>query len=233
VAIEPTSSGVIELKSVNVGTPREIGLHRGKPVISAIFKEPVTAKSVYLDWLNLEGDYQADQIHHGGSDKAVFAYSSDHFQDWTDDLGSDPPFVPTAFGENLTVAGWTEDDVRIGDVWAWGDALLQIAQPRIPCYKLGIRTSRPHILKRFTQTGRTGWYLRVLKPGEVPVAGPIQLHERHPANVTVRDAHLARLPGDRSTEDRQRVLAVDALAEGWREMVRDLIEREAIATETR
>jgi MOSC domain-containing protein YiiM len=233
VSIEPTSSGVIELTSVNVSTPREIGLHRGKPVISSIFKEPVTAKSVYLDWLNLEGDFQADQIHHGGRDKAVFAYAADHFPIWTQELGSDPPFVQTAFGENLTVAGWTEDDVRIGDIWTWGDAQLQVAQPRIPCFKLGIRTSRPHILKRFTQTGRTGWYLRVLKPGEVPVAGPILLHERHAANVTVRDAHLARLPGERSAGERERVAAVDALAEGWRGMVRDLIEREAIAMETR
>jgi MOSC domain-containing protein YiiM len=231
VTNEQTSADVIRLVSVNVGTPRQIGFHRGRSVMSSIVKEPVTAKSLYLDWLNLEGDSQADQIHHGGKNKAVYAYSADHFAEWTKELDDEPPFVPTAFGENLTVAGWTEDDVRIGDIWVWGDALLQVVQPRIPCFKLGIRTGRPHILKRFTQTGRTGWYLRVLKPGDVPVAGPIHLHERHPAKITVRDAHLARIPGNMPIEERERVATVDALAEGWRGMIRDLIEREAVAVE--
>jgi MOSC domain-containing protein YiiM len=218
----------IRLVSVNVGTPRDIGLHRGRPVISAIFKEPVTTSSVVVDWLNIEGDRQADQINHGGRDKTIFAYSADHFPAWNSDLPGDPPFVPKAFGENLTVAGWTEETVRIGDVWAWGDALLQVAQPRIPCFKLAMRTGRPQVLKRFTETGHTGWYLRVLQPGEAPVAGPIVLQERHPAGVTVRDAHWARHSRAMTAEEQERVAAVDALAESWRGMVRELIEREAL-----
>jgi MOSC domain-containing protein YiiM len=226
--LESVAAEVIELISVNVGTPREIGLHQGKPVISAIFKEPVTTVSIFVDSLNLKGDLQGDQQNHGGRDKAVYAYSADHFPAWTSDMAGDPPFVPKAFGENLTVAGWTENDVRIGDVWAWGDAILQVAQPRIPCYKLRMRTGRPHILKRFTETGRTGWYLRVLQPGEAPVAGPIVLQERHPAGVTVSDAHFARLPNSRTVEDRERVVAVDALSEKWRGMVRELIDRVAV-----
>jgi MOSC domain-containing protein YiiM len=226
---ERIGADVIQLVSVNVGTPREIGLYRGSPVISAIFKEPVKEISLYLDWLNLEGDDQADRRVHGGPDKAVYAYSADHFQAWTRELGNEPPFVPSAFGENLTVAGWDEDSVRIGDIWAWGNALLQVAQPRIPCYKLGIRTARPHILKRLLETGRTGWYLRVLQPGEVPVAGPIRLGDQHPAGVTVRDAHLARIRGERTIWEQERVAEVDVLAAGWRDMVRDLIERETMA----
>jgi MOSC domain-containing protein YiiM len=222
---------MIQLISVNVGTPREIGLHRGKPVISAIFKEPVTSPTVFVDWGNIEGDRQADQVNHGGRDKAIFAYSADHFPTWTSDMPGEPPFVPKAFGENLTVAGWTEETVRIGDIWSWGDALLQVAQPRIPCYKLGMRTSRPQILKRFTETGRTGWYLRVLQPGEAPVAGPILLHERHPAGVTVRDAHWAGMPRAAPVEERNRVAAVDALAENWRGLVCAKIKRESSTIE--
>jgi MOSC domain-containing protein YiiM len=226
LSIENQNGEAIRLVSVNVGQPREIGLHRGQPVISAIFKEPVEAESLYLDWLNLEGDRQGDLKHHGGRDKAVYAYSADHFLAWTAELGNDPPFVPSAFGENLTVAGWTEDSVHIGDVWSWGGAMLQVAQPRIPCYKLGIRSRRPHILKRFLESGRTGWYLRVLKPGEVRVAGPIHLVERDAASVTVRDAHLARLSGERTFSEMERIAEVEALAESWRGMIRELIERE-------
>jgi MOSC domain-containing protein YiiM len=227
LSIEKLNGEAIRLVSVNVGQPREIGLHRGHPVISAIFKDPVEAESLYLDWLNLEGDRQGDLRNHGGRDKAVYAYSADHFSAWSAELGDDPPFVPSAFGENLTVAGWNEDSVQIGDVWSWGDALLQVAQPRIPCYRLGIRSRRPHILKRFVETGRTGWYLRVIQPGDVPVAGPIHLVERDAASVTVRDGHLARLPGERIISEMERVAAVEALAESWRGMIRDLIEREA------
>ncbi len=225
---ELLETGVIQLVSVNVGLPREIGFHRGHPVLSAIFKEPVKGEMLYLDYLNLEGDQQGDLRVHGGKDKAVYAYSADHFPAWTEELGTDPPFVPGAFGENLTVAGWNEDGVNIGDIWSWGDALLQVAQPRIPCYKLGIRSNRPQILKRFVQTGRTGWYLRVLQPGQVTVRGPICLQERHPAGVTVRDAHLARLPGDRTLRERERVATVDALAEGWRNFVLETIEYEMV-----
>jgi MOSC domain-containing protein YiiM len=227
LSIEKLNREAIRLVSVNVGQPREIGMYCGHPVISAIFKEPVESDSLYLDWVNLEGDRQGDLRNHGGRDKAVYAYSADHFPAWTAELGDDPPFVPTAFGENLTVAGWNEDSVQIGDVWSWGGALLQIAQPRIPCFKLGIRSRRPHILKRFIETGRTGWYLRVLQPGEVSVAGPIHLVERDAAGVTVRDAHLARLPGERTIAEMERVATAEAMAESWRGMIRELIEREA------
>jgi MOSC domain-containing protein YiiM len=227
LSIENQNGEAIRLVSVNVGQPREIGMHRGHPVISAIFKDPVVSGSLYLDWVNLEGDRQGDLRNHGGRDKAVYAYSADHFRAWTAELGDDPPFVPTAFGENLTVAGWNEDIVQIGDVWSWGGALLQVVQPRIPCFKLGIRSGRPLILKRFIETGRTGWYLRVIQPGDVPVAGPIHLVEHDAASVTVRAAHLARLPRERTISEMERVAAVEALAESWRGMIRDLIEREA------
>ncbi|MEA2532167.1 MAG: hypothetical protein QOG89_3811 [Thermomicrobiales bacterium] len=205
----------VELISVNVGLPAVIGMHRGKPVMSGIKKQPVGVTTLYLDTLNLAGDRQADLRVHGGTEKAVYAYPSEHLARWSVDLERDPPFGPGSFGENLTVAGWSEDDVRIGDVWAWGDALIQVAQPRYPCYKLALATGRPSIAKSFIAHGRTGWYFRVLRPGDVPVAGPIEVVERDPAGVTIMDAHRA-LVGDASREAIERVLAVTALAASWR-----------------
>lgn len=174
--------------SVNVGLPREIGrLRSGEPVLSAIVKEPVTAATLYLDTLNLAGDRQADLTVHGGTDKAVYAYPAEHLPIWNAELGA--AFGPGSFGENLTTQGWLEDAVRIGDVWVWGDAILQISQPRSPCYKLATVTGRPDLLKRFVQTGRSGWYFRVLRPGVVPVAGSLRLIGRDPANLSVLEAH--------------------------------------------
>lgn len=207
------TSDEVRLVSVNVGQPDVIGTRNGEPVVSGIRKRPVDGAAVRLDYLNLAGDRQADQRWHGGPDKAVYAYPSEHFSAWAVELGRS--VGPAAFGENLTTAGPVEADVGIGDVWAWGDALLQVVQPRWPCFKLAIHSRTPDMAARFRGSGRTGWYLRVLRPGEVPVSGPIRVAERDPAGVTVFDAHLAALPG--APEDQvKRVLAVAALAAEWR-----------------
>jgi MOSC domain-containing protein YiiM len=216
MSLDPTAPATVQLVSVNVGLPAVIGTHRGQPVLSAIKKRPVTAESLYLDTLNLTGDRQADLRVHGGAEKAVYAYPSEYLPRWTAELDRDPPYVPGNFGENLSVAGWFEDEVRIGDVWAWGDALIQVAQPRYPCYKLALATDRPTIAKPFIAKGRTGWYFRVLRPGEVPVAGPLAVVARDPAAVTILDAHRA-LVGDPPRAAIDRVLAVTALAARWRE----------------
>lgn len=214
----------VRLVSVNVGLPRVIGDTRwGKPIRSGIVKQPVTTASIYLDTLNLDGDRQADLTVHGGRDKAVYAYPVEHLPLWNDELGTD--FVPGSFGENLTTAGWLEDDVRIGDVWAWGDARLQVSQPRSPCYKLATVAGRPDLLKRLVRTGRTGWYLRVLRPGTVPVAGPIQVIERDPAGVSVLLAHRASLPGALARVDVEAVALVDALAPDWRQWLLHQLDR--------
>lgn len=206
----------VDLVSVNAAQPSVIGTRRGQPVWSAIGKRPVAAASLRLDVLNLECDRQADLRVHGGPDKAVYAYPAEHLPRWNAELGVAPPFGPGTFGENLTTAGWLEDEVRIGDVWAWGEALLQVTQPRSPCYKLAMVTGRPDILKRLVESGRTGWYLRVLQPGRVPVAGPIRVVGRHPAGVTVLDVHRAALPGA-TRAALEAVVGVRALAEGWRQ----------------
>jgi MOSC domain-containing protein YiiM len=204
----------VTLRSVNVALPTVIGTHRGKPVLSGIKKRPVETPTLHLDTLNLAGDRQADLRVHGGPEKAVYAYPSEYLPLWTAELDHDPPFAPGSFGENLTVAGWFEDQVRIGDVWSWGDALLQVCQPRFPCYKLALATDRPQIAKPFVAKGRTGWYFRVLRPGQVPTSGPITILERDPA-ATVLDAHRALVLAP-TRENIDRVLSAPALAANWR-----------------
>lgn len=179
----------VGLISVNVGLPDVIGTRHGEPVFSGIGKRPVATATVYLDVLNLEGDRQADLRVHGGPYKAVYAYPSEHLASWKEELEPDLPFGPGTFGENLTTTGWLEEDVRIGDTWSWGDAVLQVTQPRGPCYKLAMVTGRPDLVKRVIQSGRTGWYLRVLRPGTAPVAGPIAVVSRQPNAPTVLQVH--------------------------------------------
>lgn len=214
----------LRLVSVNVARPRVIGaLRSGEPVVSGIAKKPVRADTLVLDALNLDGDRQADLAVHGGPDKAVYAYPAEHLPRWNAELGVS--FGPGTFGENLTTAGWLEDEVRIGDVWAWGAARLQVAQPRSPCYKLALVTGRPDLPKRLVRNGRTGWYLRVLAPGTVPIAGPIRVVERHPAGVTVLRAHRASLPNGADRTEIEAVAGVAALAESWRGWLLEQLDR--------
>ncbi|HEX8769776.1 MAG TPA: MOSC domain-containing protein, partial [Acidimicrobiales bacterium] len=207
----------VGLCSVNVSLPRYLGEHRGRPVTSGIAKEPVTASHLWLDWVNLEGDAQASLDVHGGPDKAVYAYASENQASWSAEFGE--KLGPASFGENLTTEGWTEDDVCIGDRWRWGEALLEVCQPRWPCYKLTIHRGRADIGRLMRANGRTGWYLRVLRAGEVPVAGPITVVERHPVGVTVRLAHEAASPQGPPDDVRRAVLALEPLADEWKDMV--------------
>jgi len=204
------------LVSVNVGLPRPIGRDRfGREIVSGIVKEPVAAESLVLTQINLEGDGQADLAVHGGPDKAVYAYPAEHLPRWNDELGT--RFGPGTFGENLTTEGVLENEVRIGDVWAWGDALLQVSQPRSPCYKLATVTGRPDLPKRLTRNARTGWYLRVLRPGTVPTAGPIRVVARDQAGITVERAHRALLLGEATLDELAGLARLEPLAASWRE----------------
>ncbi len=207
-------SGEIRLLSVNVAEPRYLGQHRGRAVQSGIAKEPVTAADLWLGRINLEGDGQADRRFHGGPDKAVYAYPSEHLAAWSEELGQE--LGPAPFGENLSTAGGTEDDVCIGDRWYWGDAVLEVCQPRSPCFKLAMHRGRGDIGGRMRETGRTGWYLRVLQPGPVPVAGPIAV-EPHVMGATVRVVwDAARREGGVPVEVIDALLSVDPLARNWK-----------------
>jgi len=203
----------ITLLSVNVALPEYLGQYRGHRITSGIAKRPVTGESLWLDHLNLEGDGQADLESHGGPDKAVYAYPSEHLPTWSAELGQD--LGPAAFGENLSTAGGTEDDVCIGDRWHWGDAVLEVCQPRTPCFKLAIHRRRGDIGRLLRQSGRTGWYLRVLEPGRVPVAGPVRV-EPHPVGATVAVVHEAARPGAAPLEVIEALLSVDPLALEWK-----------------
>jgi MOSC domain-containing protein YiiM len=206
---------IVEVVGVNVGTPRLL-VDGAEKVYSAIAKQPVPIGTpLWLSTGNLAGDAQADLAVHGGPDKAVYAYPSEHRAAWTEELGE--PLGDSAFGENVSTRGVVESDARIGDVWTWGDALLQVSQPRWPCFKLALYRRRRDVQQRMRATGRTGWYLRVLHPGEVVVGSPIEITHRDASGLTVEAAHLAM--ADRHLEDRDRTEALaahDALAEDWR-----------------
>lgn len=207
----------LELVSVNVGQPRPLGERRGQVVLSAIAKRPVTGDSLYLDTLNLEGDRQADLRVHGGRHKAVYAYPSEHWPRWSAELGRE--FGPASFGENLSTRGWLEHEVRLGDRWAWGAAILEVSQPRQPCFKLQMHTARDQVLRRMIATGRTGWYLRVLQPGRVPVGGPLRLIESQSDNLTILETHLLTFADKLPAAELEALLASAPLPADWRQRI--------------
>jgi MOSC domain-containing protein YiiM len=171
----------MRLLSVNVALPRSIE-HRGRIVRTAIFKEPVLF-GVPVRSSNLDGDRQADLRVHGGPEKAVYAYDLSGYEHWRRTLSRELPFGQ--FGENLTVEGMPETEVSIDDIYRVGTALLQVSQPRSPCFKLALKMELPQFPKAFLASGRTGFYLRVLEEGEIGAGNPIQLVSRDPAAVTV------------------------------------------------
>lgn len=195
-----------------VGQPTVIGEIRGRPIESGIAKNPVSASVLDLAPTNLAGDRQADLSVHGGPDKAVYAYPSEHYEAWRAD-GFD--LQVGGVGENLALAGATEDEVLLGDVWRWGGALVQVSQPRAPCFKLAMHAGRKDVGPRMTATGRCGWYLRVLEPGAVPTTGPLSLHDRTAGAPSVADTFAVMFGGD-DGDVVARVLASAALAESWR-----------------
>jgi MOSC domain-containing protein YiiM len=171
----------MELISVQTGRPRDVA-HRGRTVRTAIYKDPVLFR-VRARRLGLEGDGQADLRVHGGPEKAVYAYDLSGYAHWRAELGVD--FPHGQFGENLTVEGMPETDVHVDDVYRVGGALLQVSQPRSPCYKLALKMERPTFPKAFLLSGRTGFYFRVLEEGELGAGDPIELVSRQPDAITV------------------------------------------------
>src|SRR5438093_11577306 len=174
----------MRILSVNVGLPREVSW-QGKFVTTGIFKEPVKGP-VMLRTLNFNGDGQADLTVHGGVSKAVYAYPSEHYAFWRAEFAAmDLPFG--MFGENLTTEGLLEDAVHIGDRFRVGEAELMVTEPRLPCYKLGIKFGRDDILKRFLASRRTGFYFAVLRAGEVGAGDSIEPVSEDPRRVSVSD----------------------------------------------
>jgi MOSC domain-containing protein YiiM len=173
--------------SLNVGLAREIEW-RGELVSTGIWKHPVPGR-VQLRGVNFAGDDQADRTVHGGPDKAVYAYAREDYDYWRDTDGM--PVEPGLFGENLTVEGLDLSSAIVGEQWAVGSAILEVAQPRLPCYKLGIRVGDPRFLKRFLAAGRPGAYLRVVREGDVGSGDDIRVVSRPTHGVTLRSMILA------------------------------------------
>ena len=200
--------------SVNVGKPREVEW-KGKIVSTGIFKEPVAGR-VAMRRLNLDGDRQADLSVHGGPEKAVYVYPAEHYQFWRNEFPNmELPW--SMFGENLTVEGLQEDTVNIGDQFRIGSAQVVVTQPRMPCYKLGIKFKRDDILKRFLVSGRSGFYLAVLEEGEIEAGDPITLIKRNENGVTVADITRLYTSDKHNLAALRKAVTVEALPEDWRE----------------
>ena len=168
------------VESVNVGLPREVPVN-GRTVATAIWKEPVDGR-VALRGVNLAGDEQADRTVHGGPDKAVYAYAGEDTEWWEAQLGR--PLGPGEFGENLTTRGVPVSDAVIGERWEVGSAILEVAQPRLPCFKLGVRFGDPTFLRRFARAARPGAYLRVVREGDIGAGDAVAVVDRPDHGVT-------------------------------------------------
>ena len=213
--------------SVNAGLPREVEW-RGRIVTTAIFKEPVEVR-VPLHRLNLDGDRQADLTVHGGLDKAVYAYPVEHYGFWRDELGSELSWG--MFGENLTVEGLPlEDELRIGDRFRVGTAELAVTQPRLPCYKLGIRFGREDMVKRFLRSGRTGYYLTVVEEGEVGAGDRIGLVAHAGEVLSVADVTRLYAFDKHDRGGLRRAVELEALPESWRGYFRAQLAKSASYT---
>lgn len=210
--------------SVNVGLPREVEW-RGRTLSTGIFKEPVDGRSG-ISGVNLDGDGQADPTVHGGPDKAVYAYPVEHYPSWQEELGRELSWG--MFGENLTVAGVPlEDEIAVGDLLRVGTAELRVAQPRLPCFKLGIRFDDPQFLKPFLLSGRTGYYLRIVTEGDVGAGDEVEILERDPAGVAVSEITRLFVRDHDDTDGLRRVLSVDALPAGWRSYFEERLDSDA------
>jgi MOSC domain-containing protein YiiM len=207
----------MRLVSISVGQSREVDWH-GRSVQTSIWKDPV-AGPVRARTLNLDGDRQSDLTVHGGADKAVYVYPSEHYAYWRRELpGAALPWG--AFGENFTTEGLLEDGVQIGDHVAIGTAEFAVTQPRMPCFKLGIRFGRPDLLKRFLQSGRTGFYLSVIREGMVAADNAIDHFKSKTPGLTVSEiVSLYRQDAD-NQDLLRRASELAALPAGWRDYFR-------------
>lgn len=205
--------------SVNVGCPREI-IWNGKTVSTSIFKVPVEGR-VAIRGFNLDGDEQADLSVHGGREKAIYAYPAEHYSYWRE-LFPDMDLPWAMFGENLTTMGLSEDTVMIGDQFLIGTTRVMVTQPRLPCYKLGIRFGRDDVVKLFLESGRSGIYFSVLEEGDVAAGDSITLLERDDGSMSV--AEIAGLFCDKhNLSALQRATELQKLPKLLREYLRRLL----------
>ena len=213
----------MKLISLNVGLPREVIWH-GKPVTTGIFKQPI-AGALMARTLNVDGDQQADLTVHGGIDKAIYAYPAEHYDYWRGELpGVDLPWG--IFGENFTIEGLLEDSVYIGDRYRIGEVEVVVTQPRLPCYKLGVRFGRADMVKRFLASGRTGFYFGVKREGMVKADDAIEFVGRDQQRISVADITRVYAFEKDDLGTIQQAIGVEALPERWRGYFQQQIEKQ-------
>ena len=215
----------MKVKSVNVSTPVEVQ-YLGKTITTGIFKKPILG-SVAIKDNNFIGDGQADLISHGGVDKAIYAFSLDHYAFWEKTL--DSPGLPLGtFGENLTISNFEESNLHIGDHLSIGSCLLEVSQPRVPCFKLGIAVNNKKMPKLFMKNFETGVYLRVINEGEVEAGDDVVVAYKDPSQISIKRLFQAYYDKtfDRPLEVFEQALLVPALADEWRQHLSMRLSRE-------
>jgi MOSC domain-containing protein YiiM len=200
--------------SINVGLPRRV-LWKDREVTTSIFKSPVNGP-VMVRRLNLEGDRQSDVENHGGRNKAVYAYPAEHYAVWRREL-PEAELSWGAFGENLTIEGLREEDTYIGDLFRIGEATLMVTQPRIPCYKLGIRLGRDDIVKRFLESNRSGVYFSVVQEGQIAIGDPVERIKEDEDRISVMEINRAVANGGDHLSIVRRAVRHKVLPAGLRE----------------
>ncbi len=213
----------MKILSVNVGLPKEV-TWQGKLVTTGIFKKPVDGP-VTMRTLNLDGDQQADLTVHGGVTKAVYAYPSEHYDSWRTELpGVDLPWG--MFGENFTTEGLLEENVYIGDRFGIGETEVMVTEPRMPCYKLGIKFGRPDIIKRFLASRRNGFYFAVAREGLVSGGDAIELIGREQEEISVADITRLYAFEKNDLKGLRRAIGVDSLPESWKGYFQHRLEKQ-------
>jgi len=213
----------MKVLSLNVGLPREV-TWQGKRVTTGIFKEPIQER-VMMRTLNLDGDQQADLTVHGGVSKAVYAYPSEHYNYWRSELpGMDLSWG--MFGENFTTEGFLEDAVYIGDRFRIGETDFMVTEPRMPCYKLGIKFGRADIIKRFLASRRTGFYFAVMREGMVGAGDDVELIEREQQEISVADITRLYAFDKDDVKSLRRAIQVEALPESWKGYFQHRLEKQ-------
>jgi MOSC domain-containing protein YiiM len=214
----------MKILSVNVGLPREV-TWQGKLVTTGIFKEPVQGR-VMMRRLNLDGDQQADLSVHGGVNKAVYFYPSEHYSYWRTELPK-MDLLWGMFGENFTTEGLLENAVYIGDRFRIGETEVMVTEPRMPCYKLGIKFGRADIIKRFLVSRRTGFYFAVMREGMVGAGDAVELVGREQQEISVADITRLYAFDKDDVKGLRRAIQVDALPESWKGYFQHQLEKEA------
>ncbi len=204
--------------SVNVGTSREFE-YAGRAAKSAIWKSPVAGR-IAARGVNLAGDDQADRKAHGGYDKAVYAYAVEDARWWQERIGR--PFAYAEFGENLTTEGVEVNDALVGERWSVGTAVLEVSEPRIPCWRLGVRMNDDQFPRLFTEALRPGAYLRIVAEGEVGAGDEIRVVERPGTDLTVRDVFRIYT---RDRHEAGRLIAIPRISDAWKRWARDFLQK--------